>query len=552
MSPSHTNEVSTAPIPTPGPIGGEKLSVHAGHLVLPPEKVRQVVRLIQCPICSFPLREPYTLPCGKSLCRGCVPATHLRLNISYPATANRLQGFQCPFPDCLKEHAVGDCSSDVTLNKVLTAVESELTTRKEAALAGDLTTYVIVKNEWEEAGVPSLRETETTSRLLPGGRLLATFMLAQRGELKHDAEVTFGGAHPTADQAESDNTVLAHVQEAARTEMECQVCYALFYEPVTTPCGHTFCRPCLQRVLDHAECCPVCRHALSIGPIVNRDACPSNELLTKIIDSFWADQLDCRRQAVLAESLRNGNSGYDIAIFVCALSFPSMPTLIHVYEPRYRLMVRRALERDRMFGMVLHQRDGLRQFGTILRIENIEFFPDGRSLIETVGVSRFRILEHKTGDDGYVVANIQKINDISFADEEELEAVETGRRRRDSNRVTPGRASSDSALPAMVRSTRRFPTTIVEIKTTPTSELMDFALDFVQRMQAQRVRWLTAQILTIYGECPRNPALFPWWFANTLPVKDSEKYRLLGTTSVRERLKICCAWILEWERNMQW
>lgn len=37
----------------------------------------------------------------------------------------------------------------------------------------------------------------------------------------------------------------------------------LFYEPVTTPCGHTFCLQCLKRCLDHNPKCPLCKEELS-------------------------------------------------------------------------------------------------------------------------------------------------------------------------------------------------------------------------------------------------------------------------------------------------
>uniref|UniRef100_A0A8C9FM55 RING-type domain-containing protein n=1 Tax=Pavo cristatus TaxID=9049 RepID=A0A8C9FM55_PAVCR len=37
----------------------------------------------------------------------------------------------------------------------------------------------------------------------------------------------------------------------------------LFYEPVTTPCGHTFCLKCLERCLDHNPHCPLCKEKLS-------------------------------------------------------------------------------------------------------------------------------------------------------------------------------------------------------------------------------------------------------------------------------------------------
>jgi hypothetical protein len=36
----------------------------------------------------------------------------------------------------------------------------------------------------------------------------------------------------------------------------------LFFEPVTTPCGHSFCKNCLERCLDHAPYCPLCKESL--------------------------------------------------------------------------------------------------------------------------------------------------------------------------------------------------------------------------------------------------------------------------------------------------
>lgn len=247
------------------------------------------------------------------------------------------------------------------------------------------------------------------------------------------------------------------------------------------------------------------------------------------------------------ERLSDGSREYDIAVFICTLSFPSMPTFLHVFEPRYRLMIRRALEGDRTFGMVLGSAGGFRKVGTVLRIVNVEFFADGRSLLETVGTTRFRIVDHGTLD-GYVVAKIENINDISMAEEEELEALDIRAGRSRESSVSGQEDSRPRSIsPSPVQG--RIPTSHEEIARTSTRDLMQFGRTFVNRMREQSAPWLEARVFTIFGECPDDPAKFPWWLANILPVRETEKYRLLSTTSVRERLKICCGWILEWQER---
>ncbi|KAI1102650.1 hypothetical protein F4804DRAFT_343059 [Jackrogersella minutella] len=520
------------------PAGTEQPSAASELLLTAVKDVRQIIRLVQCQVCSKILREPTTLPCGHSLCRQCVPQTHVRTNISWPATANRLRGFECPFDDCKKEHALGDCAVDVTLNKVLTLIEATIEQDRDVKVDSGVSTHITVQDNWDVAGVPSLAGKEIEPNVLKGGHIVATYTLAELGKLDYGCEVSYSSVCAGDDEIEQiDKDVLARVKESARSEMDCQVCYALFLDPLTTTCGHTFCRGCLHRILDHSDLCPICRRPLSIQAQVNRLSYPSNERLCKTINGFWADLVALRSQAYRLEQQAN-HGGFDIALFVCTLSFPRMPTFLHVFEPRYRLMIRRAMERDRTFGMVLHTPsrtpDGpdFMELGTLLRIVNIEFFPDGRSLLETVGVSRFRVTDHGWLD-GYVVGNIEKIDDISVAEEEAMEASETmrgqGIRELALQSPTPGTANVEQPAPAR---SRAMSVSLEDLETMSTRDLVAVGVEFVRIMRAQSVAWLTARVLSIYGECPTDPAIFPWWLASILPVKDSEKYKLLSTSSV--------------------
>ncbi len=80
--------------------------------------------------------------------------------------------------------------------------------------------------------------------------------------------------------------------------------------------------------------------------------------------------------------------------------FPGALMPLHIFEPRYRLMVARCLEGDRRFGLLYHDSDESGPFmnepghvGCVAEIGEYEMLPDGRSLIMVSGVHRFRIDE---------------------------------------------------------------------------------------------------------------------------------------------------------------
>ena len=41
-------------------------------------------------------------------------------------------------------------------------------------------------------------------------------------------------------------------------EFQCAICWQLMYKPVTTPCGHTFCKKCLEQALEQKRQCILC------------------------------------------------------------------------------------------------------------------------------------------------------------------------------------------------------------------------------------------------------------------------------------------------------
>ena len=494
---------------------------------------RAIVRLVQCPQCSLPLRTPTTLPCGNSICRTCLPATHKRENVSYPMTEDRHEAFRCPFPSCGIEHSLGDCGPDVTLSKVMERISIEVAHHRP--LTVDTPTLLNERPHWQNVVDSSKNINAARSRILNGGRLLATYTMAEIGELRYDSEVAYQTMSPTGDDYQQlDLTMMGHLKEATKNELECQVCYALMLDPLTTTCGHTFCRKCVARVLDHSRLCPICRRTLLMRPGVQTEA--SNRTLSQLMVKLCPEHVASRLEAAAQEELAmQGNQ--NVPLFVCTLAYPSMPTFLHVFEPRYRLMIRRAIDTgDRKFGMMMYNRRGQRQgtlgatefmpYGTLLHIVSVEMLPDGRSLVETRGLSRFRVNEWGMLD-GYIVGNVERLDDVSLAEEEEREIADT---------TSPTPASNDLAA---------------QLDRMSTKDLLDVGTNFVAKMRGQSAPWLHERVIAAYGQPPNDPAIFPYWFASILPISDDEKYNLIPTTSVRERLKITARWVRRIEAQ-QW
>ncbi|XP_051756260.1 E3 ubiquitin-protein ligase TRIM39-like [Ctenopharyngodon idella] len=66
-------------------------------------------------------------------------------------------------------------------------------------------------------------------------------------------------------------------------QFSCSICLEVFVEPVSTPCGHTFCKACLQGFWNHSKkfLCPMCKKAFSRKPELS-----VNCVLAEIAEQF--------------------------------------------------------------------------------------------------------------------------------------------------------------------------------------------------------------------------------------------------------------------------
>ncbi len=90
---------------------------------------------------------------------------------------------------------------------------------------------------------------------------------------------------------------------------------------------------------------------------------------------------------------------------------PGEPVPLHIFEPRYKDMVRVCLDEDRPFGIVHATATGVAEVGCTARIRRVvQRYDDGRLDIVVVGEERFRVVD-VCRDHAYLCAETEPVDD---------------------------------------------------------------------------------------------------------------------------------------------
>jgi ATP-dependent Lon protease len=105
--------------------------------------------------------------------------------------------------------------------------------------------------------------------------------------------------------------------------------------------------------------------------------------------------------------------------------FPGVPLPLHIFEPRYRQMLRDIQVNNNLFGLSYFDASASEReippsghVGCVAEVTETQALPDGRSNILTVGVIRYRIEEYVERGLPYLVARVS-----FFEDEDEEEEL---------------------------------------------------------------------------------------------------------------------------------
>jgi Lon protease-like protein len=498
--------------------------------------------LLYCGQCHDLLSLPVTTRCGRTYCRTCILDQNL---------------LSCPGDAC-RQYSANDCPVDFVLQEVIAVFEG-IALQLAAALEEQKPPEHQVADPTPLSSAQSDLAGRSKSPDISTPQEDHGFALNAQVESLVNPRSATGKA--TAEEPVLEPQMQT-VIDAFKTRyplaiphVHCQICSEVFVEPVTTQCGHTFCRHCLARSLDNSLGCPTCRTELPWpfpeGEFMSHDPLfdwTTNATITKLIETCWADELDERRSIVHSEEKIPED---EIPVFVCCLSYPQQPTFLRIFEPRYRLMLRRVLESpSKCFGMVGNSSDRVNstsprahKYGTILKIEKVAYTRSREILLRTVGQGRFRVDSLRQHEGGYWAGNPIPLEDLPSSTESATEAGEVGfLRALDPSlkrlNFDPEHITLDWTVAAMARD----PNVLSRLMT---KELMAVAVQFIQLVSNLVPEPHRNIIIRERGDAPEAPAEFTWWFVSAMSIDEEDGAALLQEDSVRERMKLIVRWTVK-------
>jgi len=144
--------------------------------------------------------------------------------------------------------------------------------------------------------------------------------LVEKNEEEEDEEDHEIPYIPTSGQTDDGAGVIVPLDES---DFECALCYRLFYRPVTTVCGHTYCKECILTSLNYSTNCPICRRKLSTKQNSKEFDCAVNITLTTILEKHFTCQYKLREEEEMQVALRTFSKDSDVDVPEQAESNPT-------------------------------------------------------------------------------------------------------------------------------------------------------------------------------------------------------------------------------------
>ena len=243
-------------------------------------------------------------------------------------------------------------------------------------------------------------------------------------EIVRDAEISYLEQRAEEKKGQDDAQAPPARLDAEDEHWSCPLCLKLLHLPITTGCGHTFCKSCMATLCEHTKndklpTCPTCRAVLPFGGASDLRV---SITLQRLIGAAFPKEAAERqredeaevaaareRQKEAATAATAAPAGARLPIFVLCPLLPRQQMSLHVFEQRYRTLVSRALQGGRRFGMAAStgSEDACAAFGTEVEIVDARQTADGRYMVRVVARRIFEVQSVELTEAGYINAEIK-------------------------------------------------------------------------------------------------------------------------------------------------
>jgi len=203
--------------------------------------------------------------------------------------------------------------------------------------------------------------------------------------------------------------------------LECSICLSMLCEPISLSCGHTYCRVCLVKSLRrHKKQCPGCREVCHVS---------AENAAENIVIKSLAIALDPNLyQQRLSEGMAEKEAWLNLypIFFYGQKLLPYNKLNLHLFEPRYKIMMNNIVNSSRAFVYVCPTGNRLEvgELALVADVKEAEFLADGRCILEAHLGKRSRIVEHyvEDGTQGLCYCRVEPVSDEPVPPEQAEEA----------------------------------------------------------------------------------------------------------------------------------
>lgn len=359
---------------------------------------------------------------------------------------------------------------------------------------------------------------------------------------------------------------------------QCSIGNHLLDGPVTNHCGHTFCKLCLLQYKVTNDSCNKCQKRLPSYQFIQNQ--PLNFLLENLLSIFSNIQPYNNIEVARPNQISNVSISFlnldkfsykDIPIYLSDFAvLPSQKLRIPIYTQKNRIFFQNALIACKEYqclcvGILSKDKTNKKgKFGTIVKITSIEQRANDM-LVDVTGMDRFKVISVNQETEDFISADL----DMQFEDQEDLEGVISNKNHWTEHRqITPPstpKYTQDTvitdvvAVPSSPPYSPSSPTPIYDFATASTAtKLSTNVYDFISELAHSTPStsfcsavegllgpvWLDS-VQGLHGPLPsgNNPVAMCWWAAVVLPVSNTDRYHLLETSTLEERLIIILSWI---------